>query len=164
MKSEARRQRAIHRVRVVVKTASNKMSAAPELNPGDWKWIEFISPYIDGCRHSGDNDREGWWVVWGSVNKCNQNEEKEHQEERKRGSGALPAVHWSFSTTPLFHYTITESKDFFFHSAMTLWNSAKPLLVVQPSRYLKMDTTGRVGLIPGWRESKGIGFPGVKMP
>lgn len=59
VKDEKRRWGAILGVREVVKAPSNKMSAAPELNPGDWKWIEFISPYRDGCGRRRENDREG---------------------------------------------------------------------------------------------------------
>lgn len=58
MKCEEESQRAIQGVREGVESASDKMCAAPELNPGDWKWIECIWPYIDSLWHCGDSDRE----------------------------------------------------------------------------------------------------------
>lgn len=66
----------------MVKTASNKMSTAPELNPGDWKWIERFSPYIDSCWHRKDSDmeRERENLKW--VKEWDENEEKEHRGDR----------------------------------------------------------------------------------
>lgn len=107
MKSEARRQRAIHRVRVVVKTACNKMSAAPELNPGDWKWIEFISPYIDGCRHSGDNDREGWWGGLRISQQVQREWRKGAPGREKKGQWCVtscPLELFNNTPLPLYHY------------------------------------------------------------
>lgn len=123
-----KRQRAIQGVREVVETASDKMSAAPELNPGDWKWIECISPYIDSCWHRGDSDREEERRERGELEWVNEWDERKGTPGReKKSSGVLPADHWSLSNPPplpLYHY---RDQGFCFHQAMQhFWESAKP--------------------------------------
>lgn len=101
------RQRAIQGVREVVETASDKMSMAPELNPGDWKWIECISPYIGSCWHSRDSDRERGERRLGVSQRAGRRWRKGAPGREKKSSGVLPADHWSFSKpppVPLYHY------------------------------------------------------------
>lgn len=94
----------------MVKTASDKMSVAPELSPGDWKWIECISLYIDNQWHGGNGDRNGGEtqrrgdLEW--VDECDGDEEKEHWEERKRAvvcyqltAGAFQPLHCKITET-----------------------------------------------------------------
>lgn len=92
-------------VREVVETAFDKMSAAPELNPGDWKWIECISPYIDSRWHRRDSDGERGELEW--VNEWDEDEEKEHREGRKRAVVCYRLTTGAFQTPLLSHYTIT---------------------------------------------------------
>lgn len=110
MECEEERQRAIQGVREVVGTASDKMSAAPELNPGDWKWIECISPYIDSHWHRGDSDRERERGELEWVNEWDEDEEKEHRGERKRAVVCYQLTTGAFQTPLLSHYTITETE------------------------------------------------------
>lgn len=95
-------------VREVVETASDKMSAAPELNPGDWKWIECISPYIDSRWHRRDSDGE--WGELEGVNEWDEDEEKEHRGGRKRAVVCYQLTTGAFQTPLLSHYTITKTE------------------------------------------------------
>ena len=161
MKCVKRRQRAIQGVREVVETAANKMSAAPELNPGDWKWIECISAHIDGRWHSGDSDRRrgggGGGMNSESVNEFEEDEEKEQQEERKRAVVCYQLTTGAFqppSIIPLLRLRVLFSAS---HAAF--WSRAKPAgcSAERPTtslhhRHQEMDTIGRARLIPGWRE------------
>lgn len=170
-----KRQRAIQGVREVVETASDKMSAAPELNPGDWKWIECISPYIDSCWHRGDSDREEERRERGElewVNEWDEDEEKEHRGERKRAVVCYQLTTGAFQTPLLSHYTITETKGSVFTKPCSISGRVPSPLAAPAERpttsprrqHREMDTIGRARLIPGWQEQEGIGFLGVKMP
>lgn len=181
MGCEEERQRAIQGVREVVETASDKMSAAPELNPGDWKWIECISPYIDSCWHLRDSDRgegERGNLEW--VNEWDEDEEKEHRGERKRAVVCYQLTIEAFQTSTTTASPPPASSSIiplltprvlFSPSRTAFWYSAKPAgcPAERPTtsprhQHQEMDTIGGARLIPGRREQKGSGFLGVKMP
>ncbi len=172
MECEEERQRAIQGVREVVGTASDKMSAAPELNPGDWKWIECISPYIDSRWHRGDSDRERERGELEWVNEWDEDEEKEHRGERKRAVVCYQLTTGAFQTPPSSPIIpLLRLRVLFSPSHTAFWYSAKPAgcPTERPTtsphhQHQETDTIGRARLIPGWREQKAIGFPGVKMP
>lgn len=154
----------------MVETASDKMSAPPELNPGDWKWIECISPYIDSHWHRRDSDGERGELEW--VNEWDEDEEKEHREGRKRAVVCYQLTTGAFQTSLLSHYTITETEGPVSHSRSEFWFSAKcsdccpaehPTTLLH-HQHQEMDTTERARLIPGWHKQEDSGFPGVKMP
>lgn len=169
---EEERQRATQGVREVVETASDKMSAAPELNPGDWKWIECISPYIDSRWHRRDSDMERERGEVGVSQRVGRGWRKGAAGREKKSSGVLPADHWSFSNPPSSPIIpLLRPRVLFSPSHTALWCSAKPAgcpaerpISWPRHQHQEMDTIGRARLIPGWQEQEGIGFLGVKMP
>lgn len=143
---------------------STKWARPPELNPGDWKWIECISPYIDSRWHRGDSDRERVGVS---------QRVGRGMKKRSAGEAAIRAVvcyqltTGAFQTPLLSHYTITGTEgSCFSHPAVQRLVERQahwlPLLSIPTTsprhRHQEMDTIGGAGLIPGWQEQEGIGF------
>lgn len=67
------------------------MSMAPELNPGDWKWIERIAPYTDSRWHggeTGDLERVDEW-----------DKGEEEREHRAGGEKHLLLCHHTINNT-----------------------------------------------------------------
>lgn len=167
------RQRAIQGVREVVETASDKMSAAPELSPGDWKWIECISPYIDSHWHRRDRDRERERGELEWVNEWDEDKEKEHRgRERERKKEQWCVTSWplepfkppSSPIIPLLRLRVLFSPS---HSGTGPSHAVCPAECPTTSlhhQHQEMDTIGRARIIPGWQEQEGTGILGVKMP
>lgn len=167
MECEEERQRAIQEVREVVETAFDKMSAAPELNPGDWKWIECISLYIDSHWHRGESDRERERRDLEWANKWDEDEEKEHWGERKRAAVCYQLTTGAFQTpssSPII--PLLRLRVLFSPRHTTFWYSANPAgcpaecpAISLCHQHQEMDTIGRARLIPGWWKAKGHRVP-----
>lgn len=153
---EEERQRAIQGVREVVETASDKMSMAPELNPGDWKWIECITHHTASGAAGTAMGREGTW-----------SESTSGTRMKKRSTGEWEKEQWCVTSWPLELYKPPSSpiipllrlRILLSLSHAAFFYSAKPAecpTALPPHQHQEMETIGRARLIPGWQE--GIGF------